>query len=418
LRPDRDTNEQSLNWPRFLPDGQSFLYVRVSGRRELNALMVSTLDRPEPVVLTGIASSAVLAEPGMLLYVRNGWIVAQPFDTTRRTLHGEPTLLAGPVEVYDSLGASFDARSIDRVIYRPLLSTSALQLAWHARDGRLLEEIGRPEIGLSAVTLSRDGTQLVGQRLVEQNDLWLWDLVRGSQTRLTMTDSWETGMALSPDGRQVAFGSDERGTMDLYSSSIARPGDRRLLASLPDSALWPSDWSSDGRVIVGTGIGPQTQQDVWMYSMDTRSVTWLFRTPAREGSPRISPNGRWLAYQSDEAGQFDVYIATLPLSSDRWKISNGGGSQPHWRADGRELFFIGRAGDIYAVKLDEREHRLTPHPPSRLFNVPGWNAFDKWGSRYGVSPDGQRFLIARDVNSPTIDAYGMISGWRPPVTPP
>ena len=120
LLPNRSANEQSLAWPRFLPDGQSFLYVRVSGRRELDALMVSTLDRPEPVVLTGIASSAVLAEPGMLLYVRNGWIVAQPFDTTRRTLHGEPTLLAGPVEVYDSLGAAFDARSIDRVIYRPL----------------------------------------------------------------------------------------------------------------------------------------------------------------------------------------------------------------------------------------------------------------------------------------------------------
>ena len=417
LRPDRSLNEQSLTWPRFLPDGQSFLYARDSGRREQDSLMISRLDRPAPVALPGIVSSAVVADPGMLLYVRNGWIVAQPFDSTRRTLSGAPTLVAGPVEVFDSLGAAFDARSIDRVIYRPLPSASALQLAWHGRDGTALEEIGRPELGLTSVTLSRDGTRLVGQTFVEQNDLWLWDLVRNSKTRLTTTDSWESGVALSPDAGQVAFGSDERGTMDLYQSSIAPNADRQLLASLPESALWPSDWSSDGRAIVGTGLGSQTKQDVWMYSMDARSITWLFKTPAREGFPVISPDGRWLAYQSDETGQLEVYVATLPLSADRWKISNAGGAQPRWRADGRELFYIGPPSDIYAVTLDEREHRLTPRPPSRLFNVPGWNALGNWWGRYGVSPDGERFLIARDVNPATVEAYGMILGWRP-LTPP
>ncbi len=423
LLPNRSTNEQSLSWPRFLPDGQSFLYVRDSGRREQDSLMVSMLERPAPVELRGIASSAVFAEPGILLYVRNGWLVAQPFDTTRRTLHGEPTLLAGPVEVYESLGAAFDARSIDRVIYRPFPPAPALQLAWHARNGTILEEIGRPEIGLASVSLSRDGTklvgtQLVGETLAEQTDLWIFDLARGSKTRLTTTDSWESGVTLSPDAREVAFGSDESGTMNLYSSSIARAGDRRLLASASGSPLWPTDWSSDGRAIVGTGLGAQTQQDVWMYSFDTRALTWLLRTPAREGIPKISPNGRWLAYQSDESGQFEVYIVTLPLSADRWKISTTGGSQPQWRADGRELFFIGPGSNIYAVALDEDEHRLTRRPPSRLFNVPGWKASETLWTRYGVSPDGQRFLIARDVNPATVEAYSMILGWRPPVTQP
>jgi len=204
--------------------------------------------------------------------------------------------------------------------------------------------------------------------------------------------------------------------MDLYTSSIAPAGDRRLLASASGSPLWPNDWSFDGRAIVGTGLGEHTQQDVWMYSFDTRALTWLFRTSAREGVPVIAPNGRWLAYQSDESGQFEVYIATLPLSADRWKISTAGGSHPQWRADGRELFFTGPASDIFVVTLDQDAPRLNPRPPSRLFNVPGWTALETWWTRYGVSPDGKRFLIARDVNPVAVEAYGMLLGWRPPAT--
>ena len=132
----------------------------------------------------------------------------------------------------------------------------------------------------------------------------------------------------------------------------------------------------------------------------------------------ISPNGRWLAYQSDESGQFEVYIATLPVSGERWKISTAGGSHPRWRADGRELFFIRPAGDLYVVRIEEHQLRLKHGLPSRLFNVPRWHAGESYWYRYDVSPDGQRFLVAADVSPATVEAYAMILGWRPPAHAP
>ena len=416
LRPNRSLHEQSLTWPRFLPDGRAFLYARDSGRREEDALMMRSLDRDDAVALPGIASAA-LAVPGALLYVRNGWIVAQPFDPARRALLGSPTAVAGPVEVFDNLGAAFAASSLERIVYRPLPAAPSVQLAWYARDGRVLEQIGQPEPGLMSVTLSRDGRQLVGHSLADQTDLWLWDLPRGTRTQMTTTQQWETAPVLSSDGQQVVYGSDDTGVMDLYASPVARSKDRRLLASLSDSPLWPTDWSVDGRAIVGSGLGAQTQEDVWIYSVDTRAVRWLARTPAREGAPRLSPNGRWFAYQSDELGKPEVYVAALDSSAERWRISTGGGSHPQWRGDGREVFYFGSAGDVHAVAIEEAGARVLPRPPVRLFTVAGVDAFRMWWNRYGVSPDGQRFLIAREVTSPTTEGHAMVVGWRFPALP-
>lgn len=414
LRPNRSLHEQSLTWPRFLPDGRAFLYVRDSGRRDQDGLMMRSLDRDDAVALPGIASAA-LAVPGALLYVRNGWIVAQPFDAARRALLGSPTAVAGPVEIFDSLGAAFAASSLERIVYRPLAAAPSLQLAWYARDGRVLEEIGRPEPGLASVSLSRDGRQLVGHSLADQTDLWLWDLTRGTRTRLTTTDQWETAPVMSSDGQQMVYGSDDTGVMDLYASPVARSKDRRLLASLSDSPLWPSDWSADGRAIVGTGLGALTQQDVWIYSVDARAVTWLARTPARESAARLSPTGRWFAYQSDESGKFEVYVAALASSGERWRVSAGGGVQPRWRGDGRELFYLGPAGVVNSVAIEEVAASVLPGSPARLFAVTGMNV-SGW-SRYGVSPDGQRFLIAREVSSPTTEGHAMVVGWRFPALP-
>ncbi len=412
-RPDRSAQDQSLTWPRFLPDGQAFLYVRDSGRKERDALMMRSLDRDDATAIAGIALAAAVITPGTLLYARNDWIVAQTFDPQRRMLLGDAQPVAGPVVTFDSLGAAFTAASLDRIVYQPPRAAS-VQLTWHARDGAVVEEIGRPEPGLHDVKLGASGTRIIGHATTEgQTDIWVWDPARGTKDRVTSTGEWENSTALSPDGRQVAFASDGRGSMDLYVRSISGSDDRALLASLPDSTLWPCDWSSDGRTIVGTGLGATTQQDVWAFAFDTQAVTWLFRTPAREGVPRLSPNGRWVAYQSDEGGQFDVYVAALVSPRDRWRVTTRGGAQPRWRADGRELFFLEPDGSVHAVTVTQQGDRLVPGPATRLFGT-GLNLAESWWSRYDVSPDGRRFLVAHEVNTPPVEGFTMIAGWRPP----
>jgi dipeptidyl aminopeptidase/acylaminoacyl peptidase len=385
--------------------------VRDHGQQDRDALMARSLDRDDATVVEGVTTAATFVAPGTLLYARNGWLVAQAFDAERRQVSGQARPVAGPVETYDSLGLALSAPSIDRLIYRSPRA-SALQLAWMARDGRRLDVVGRPEGGLSNVRLDANGTRVIGQIVAEgQTDLWLWDPSRGTRDRLTATNEWENSAVLSPDGRRMVFAADGRGNFDLYVRNIDGPDDRELLASERDSTLWPSDWSSDGRLVAGTGLGATTQQDVWTFSFETRLVSWLYRTPAQEGVPRLSPNGRWVAYQSDEAGRFDVYVAALTAPGNRRKITTRGGVQPRWRADGRELFFLEADGSVHSVSVTEQGDRLVPGPATRLFGGTGLRPEETWWSHYDVTPAGDRFLIGQDVSAAPVEGYALLTGW-------
>jgi serine/threonine protein kinase/Tol biopolymer transport system component len=412
-RPDRSAQDQSLSWPRFLPDGRTLLYLRDNGQQDRDALMARSLDRDDATVVEGVTTSATFVAPGTLLYARNGWLVAHAFDAERRQVSGEARPVAGPVETYDNLGMALSAPSIERLIYRSP-RVPVVQLAWMARDGRVLDVVGRPEVGLFNIKLGARGTRVIGQIEAEgQSDLWLWDLARGTRDRVTATQDWEVAPVLSPDGQRVAFEADGRGTFDLYVRNVGGPDDRQLLAAAGDSALWPSDWSADGRLVVGTGLRATTQQDVWAFSFESSVVSWLYRTPAREGVPRLSPNGRWVAYQSDEDGRFDVFVAAWSSPGNRRKITTRGGVQPRWRADGRELFFLEPDGSVHAVTLNEQGDRLVPGPATRLFGSTALKPMDPWSSRYDVTPDGSRFLIAQDVPSSSVEGFKLITGWQP-----
>jgi serine/threonine protein kinase/Tol biopolymer transport system component len=411
-RPDRSAQDQSLSWPRFLPDGRTLLYVRDHGQQDRDALMARSLDRDDATVVEGVTTAATLVAPGTLLYARNGWLVAQAFDAERRQVSGEARPVAGPVEIYDSLGLALSAPSNERLIYRSSRA-SAVQLAWTARDGRRLDVVGRAEGGDASIRLGAQGTRVVGDVVAEgQTDLWLWDPERGTRDRLTATGEWENAAVLSADGRRMVFAADGSGSFDLYVRTIDGPDDRELLAaSERDSTLWPSDWSSDGRFVLGTGMSANTQNDVWIFSFETKAVSWLFRTPAQEGVPRLSPNRRWIAYQSDEDGRFDVYVAAWSSPGNRRKITTRGGVQPRWRADGRELFFLEPDGSVHAVTLTEQGDRLVPGPATKLFDT-GLNPAPIWSSRYDVTPDGSRFLIAQDVPSSSAEGFKLITGWK------
>lgn len=415
VEPDRDAQEQSLLWPRFLPDGRAFLYVRDSSRAGEDALLVRSLEIDDATVIRGVASAARLVDAGHLLFVRDGWLVTQPYDVAARRLSGTAVPIVGPLRTTDYLGAMFDAHSQSRIVYQPHVPLS-VQLGWYDRRGGLLEEIGQPEAGLLEVRLGRGDTLVSGHIETDQTDLWVGDLQRKTQTRLTATHAWESGVTMSPDGQQLAFGSDVRGTFDLYVSPMAPGAEQRLLASAPNSPLWPSDWSRDGLVIVGTGVGTQTMQDVWAYAIETGALTWLVRTRAREGVPQVSQDGTWFAYQSDESGQFEVYVARMDRPSERWRVTSGGGGQPRWRGDGRELYYL-RSGEVYAVDVKVRGPEPTFGAPTRLFVVPGLATTQvTWWSPYDVSTDGQRFLIARPLAPETADRLAMVVGWRPPPT--
>ena len=410
-RPDRAAQDQSLAWPKFLPDGRTLLYVRDSGRADRDALMVRSLDRDDASVVDGVATSATFVAPGTLLYARNGWLVSQAFDPVRRQLSGEAQPVAGPVEIYESQGVAVSAPSLERLVYRRPRATAA-QLSWVARDGRILEQVGRPEVGLASVRLGVNGTRLIGHVDEGQTDLWLWDPARGTRDRLTATSEWENAAVLSPDGRRVAFASDGRGSMDSHGCD--RPAAPTIVSSS----------RRNPRPRYGRTTGRRTVASSWArVSGARRSRTCGPFRSRRE--PWRGPSRRRLGkacHGCRPAGGGSPISRMRPGSSTcMWPRSRRRGSDGAcrrraacnrmWRADGSELYYLGAAGDVNAVSIKDQGGGLVLGPATRLFGVAGVKAFGTWWSGYDVAPAGDRFLIAQDVGTTPVEGYALLTSW-------
>jgi len=388
--PDSSKGEAGHQWPEVLPGGKAVVFTIWSGGSFDDAnIAVLSLATGKYRILIEKGSHARYAPSGHLIFARSGGLLAMPFDLDRLEVTGSPTPVLDGVLMSAATGvAHFDLSSSGSRAYTPAGPAIGRRLVWVDRQGRArpLTESRRE---LWNPRLSPDGRRLAVEVL---NDLWIYDIERDSLRRITFEGINQTPV-WSPDGKRVAY-------------SLAKTGDPRLFWRMADGSgpagrltsselvEFPSSWSSDGRLLAyaATG-GPSKDWDIWVLPLEgDRQPRAFTGAPFNEVQPMFSPDGRWLAYVSDESGRLEVYVQPYPGPGGKWQVSTEGGDEPVWAANGKELFY--RLGDKLMATVVESEPEFAAGKPRLLFEgrfahdvaAPGF-------ASYGVTRDGQRFLM-------------------------
>ena len=394
-RLDTGSGELSHRWPTFLPDGKHFLFMQFSSsmaRGSLQPIFLGSLDDTRRTPLLTANSQAIYVEPGCLLYIREGNLMALPFDAGRLRANGEPFPVADHVQMYRNTGIGiFSASNGGVLAYVEGGSPATSHLTWHDRHGKVLSAIGAPD-DYEDPRLSPDGSRVAVTRRDPDtgiSNIWLYDLASQAPTRFTYFPTFDHIPAWSPDGKMIVFDTNRNGVADVFLKAFG--GDEKPLVASP-ALEQPTDWSADGKLIILQTHNQSTKWDLAVFNLTDGRVTPLLRESANEKEGQLSPNGKWIAYSSDESGRPDLYISRFPSMTGRWQISStgGGGTQPRWRRDGREIFFLSADRKMMSAAIGENGNDLLVQSPQILFQTRARYTGER---SYDVSADGQRFLI-------------------------
>ena len=395
-------NESALLWPRFLADGRHFLFMSIdpSGERGGFPLLLESLDEKEATTVGRVSSRFEIAS-GHLLVVREGVLLAQPFDGQRLT--GEPTALAEHVYQFNGpLMAGFSASQTGTIAYE--LATRPSRVSWLDRHGAVLETL--PVTGaVLSLRLSPDGRRVamaIDDEKKGSSDIWSYDFERHLPARVTLDPRDEKNPVWSVDGRTIYFRCDWRGPPDVYRVTVGAPETAAPVVVRPGVQL-PEDVSPDGRSLIFTEFVRRTNGDLWLFPLaGGGEALALTQTPFDEKGARFSPDRRWLAYYSNESGNREVYLRPVAETGERVRVSSGGGTMPRWRHDGKELFYLAPDKAVMSVPLGSGG-RPQPGVATALFRVDGIvRDFD-------TAADGQRFLL--DIAEPDPAPILVLANW-------
>jgi len=414
---DRSRQEIAHRHPYFLPDGQHFIYTAVSTKSENSGIYVSSLDSKERKRILNSMVKAVFAPPNQVLFVRDDALMAQAFDPKRLELSGDPFPIAEQVGTNIVTSAAGFAVSEGGVLALRVLNVNERMLRWFERSGK---ETGTVDVAADYLgpAVSPDLQRIaVVKREAAVGDIWILDQAGGTSSRLTFDPAPEEAPVWSPDGTGIVFSSSRNGTFDLYRKNSAGAGQEEVLLK-SDHPKTPEDWSADGRYILYREQDPKTGWDLWVLPLTgDRKPQSVLRTASSEIHGRFSPDGRWMAYVSNESGTNEVYVQSFPPSGNKWQISTGGGFQPRWRRDGKELFFLaghdlGTAPhDVMAVAVDTSSDGVYKAGVSqKLFTVVTGGGTAN-GNTWDVTPDGQRFLISSPSTRTAVPPITVVVNW-------
>jgi eukaryotic-like serine/threonine-protein kinase len=380
-------------FPSFLPDGQHFLFLSQSPNGSARGLEIGSLDSTDRKRLIEGASNGIYTN-GYVIFLRESTLMAQRLDPVRLELTGDAVPVAENVnELGRTLlaGTSFAVSQNGVLVYRTRAPEKS-QLVWFDQGGRQLGVLGDPD-DYGNLWLSPDGRQagVEVSRPSGQAYISLFDTTRGVPTRLTSDRSDHTYPIWSPDGTRVVFTSRRKGHMDLYekAASGATGSETVLLSDSFDK--FPTSWSPDGRFILYTAVSPTTEADLWILPLTGERKPYPFlqtQLPERQG--KFSPDGRWVAYQPNESGQDEILVAPFPGPGGSSRVSAAGGSNPQWRRDGNEIFYLAPDGNMMASAVTSNGGRFEVGLTRPLFRV---RARERLGHSWEVLPDGQRFLV-------------------------
>jgi eukaryotic-like serine/threonine-protein kinase len=385
-------------WPSFLPDGRHFLFHSSSLPAGASNVYVGSLDSRETKPIIHSDWAALFAPPGYLLFLRGSTLIAQAFDADRLAASGDPSPVAEHLGSTLLGRAAFSVSEAGSLLYAPGAAPQT-HLVWMDRSGKQISEAAPPG-DYGNPELSKDGKRVAFDRFVSSTspfDVWLLDLERRITSRFTFQSC--NVPAWSPDGNTVVFATvGNGGVVDLAQrpSNMGAPEQILLKLNAPP-ILFPSDWSSDGRYLAYYRTDPKTQLDLWILPLFGDRKPFAFaRSEFNESQGQFSPDGKWLSYVSDEGGTPQIYVQSFPAPGGKWQVSTTGGSQPRWRRDGKELFYVALDRKLMAVPV-KTGAAFEADTPRALFQTT--LPTTPLRQAYSAAPDGQRFLLAAPVEA-------------------
>jgi Tol biopolymer transport system component len=411
-----DPDEAVVNqyWPQFLPDGRHFLYYQRSSKPEYQGVYAASLDSSSSTRILESDGMALYAS-GRLLFVRDGTLFAQAFDDRALQTSGDPVRVGDHVGYWNAVFgyAAMTVSPAGVLAHGPSVGLTT-SLRWHDRSGASTGSPA-PPAQYTSPRLSPDQKSVVvamTDAATAQFDLWVLGLVRGTTSRLTSDPAADWFPVWSADGGRLLFGSSRTGATAIFQKAVGGGQEETVVEGVVSAvSAYPSDISGDGRFLLyETSTSRGYDLGVLTLAGEHKSRTFL-GTPVNEVQGRFSPNTRWVAYVSDESGRFEVYVRPFPAASGQTPISIAGGTQPEWRRDGKELFYISADGKLTAVPVTTDGATFGAGTSHALFDVEVPEPNPPYPTDYAVTADGQRFLVNTVVDQPTRPALTVILNW-------
>ncbi len=401
----------SKRWPQFLPDGEHFLYMNAPNGAcsEQNELRYASVDGKQDVSLVRTCSSAAFAH-GHLLYWRDGNLVAQPFDPRRGVLSGVPSAIVEHADFQPLFSiAEFSVSTEGKLIY--IVGDAVLnnQLLWYDRTGKMLGTLGEHD-NYKSVSISRDGSRVVTDTTsAKESRVRILDS-RGTRTLTTLPNGDGGAPTWSPDGRHIYFTSRANGPQDIYVRAADGSGEAKEVLKF-DKNLAGAFFlavSPDGNFLAYMYIDPTTNLDIYTVALTSgdRKPQPFLHSAAAETAPAFSPDGRWLAYESNISGRNEVYITPFPSGGAQLQVSTNGGERPVWRHDGKEIYYR-EVLRMKAVEVNAKAGSLELSPPTALFELAAGNLSGRY---YDVAPNG-RFLLNTSPRTARAQTFSLIVNW-------
>ena len=399
--------EPAHRFPWFLPDGRHFLYTAYGTSRNKDAVYVGDLQSNSRRSVLNATSNVVYAAPGYLLFLKDRTLMAQPFDAAGLRVTGEAVPVAEQLN-YNALDirGSFSASQDGVLVYAASGSLrSIVQLSWFDRSGKLIGTVGPPG-AYERPAISPDGKSVAFESWDSQTglaDIWRYDLVRGTETRLTFNGESNRNPVWSPDNSQIVFFASPGGSGGLYKKAANGAGEQELLVK---PAGTPDDWSRDGRYIIWhTTRGAEKGSDIWVLPLLGDRKPFLFIRSSAASPAKLSPDGKWLAYVANESERGEVFVQTFPTLGGKWQVSTAGGDYPVWSRSGKELFYVSAQRRIMSVEVKPGPN-FEAGMAKPVFDVErlGGNGFD-------VDQDG-RFLVPVQVEQGIMAPITLAIGWQ------
>jgi Tol biopolymer transport system component len=398
--------------PSFLPDGRHFLYSTIAPRPGLGGpIYVGSLDSSDRKALLNANSANALYSQGYLLFLRESTLVAQPFDSRRLVLTGDAFPVAERIRTSVSTQpyGYFSASEYGALVYQTGAETANSQLLWFDRTGKQIGELGDPG-AYRSVELSPDGKRVslsVLDEVGKGEDIWIYDVARGLRTRFTFGPA-NAFAVWSPDGSRIIYGSRRKGSFDLYQKDSSGAGSDEMLAE-DNLDKYPMSWSPDGKSVLYESLGSSRSSELFVLPLTgDRKPLPLLRTQFGETDGRISPDGRWVVYRSNESGRNEIYVAPFPGPGGKWQISTAGGYAPRWRHDGSEIFYLTPDNKLMVASVSGKSAGFEVGAIKLLFAT---RIVFAGGYQYDATADGQRFLIDTSPEQATSAPITVVLNW-------
>ena len=331
---------------------------------------------------------------GHLVYLQNGTLMALPFDPRELAVKGIAVpVVEGVQQSPVNGGAQYSFSNTGLLVYAAGgIQSAQRKMVWVSRNGAV-QALAVPAHAYRAPRLSPDGRRVAVSIEEQETQIWQYDLSRETLTRFTFGGGSNQNSSWTPDGKHIAFQSSRDGAQNIFwQMADGSGGLEKLISSEHTDA--PHSWSPDGQLLAFIEISPATGIDIMVLRLSDHKAQPFLQTPFNEGAPRFSPDGRWLAYLSDESSRVEIYVQPFPGPGGKWQISTDGGTEPVWNRNGRELFY--RNGDKMMAVDIATQPSFSAGTPRMLFEGQ-YIPTPTTSPNYDVTPDGQRFLMLKSV---------------------